>query len=110
MRLTKKEQETGITNGKDLVKNIQEREGITRRHAQQILRDLVADITKSLADGKSVYIPKLGKFYVKEPKEKNIRNPVTGELQKMTLAKRVHFHQSDGLGRIFTGQQDEENT
>jgi nucleoid DNA-binding protein len=51
----------------------------TKKEVEDIVNLFIANIREALFDGESVVIQGFGNFFIKQMKEKNCRNPKTGE-------------------------------
>lgn len=70
----------------DLVNDLYERLGFSKRECSAILEDVLTIIKETLASGESVKISGLGSFIVREKTQRKGRNPKTGE--EMIISKR----------------------
>jgi nucleoid DNA-binding protein len=68
-----------------------------RKEVERILDSLVKTIITKLKAGEQVHITNLGKFLVKDLKERKARNPRTGEVITASPKKHVLFHASTFL-------------
>ncbi len=72
-----------------LVAALAEEMGAEKKAAAQALDAVTAIITREVADGGSVTLPGVGKFYCRERPERMVRNPATGEQIKKEADKVV---------------------
>ncbi len=63
----------------DLVEQVYKRVGFTRQEAEEAVDVLFKEIKTELASGESVRIAGFATFNLKHKKERNARNPQTGE-------------------------------
>lgn len=84
-----------------LVERLSNEFQITKTRAEEIFFALTDEIQKTLAKGGEVYIPALGKFFVKSYTLSNTRNPKTGEKLPTKKVKRVRFSASKHLKDII---------
>jgi DNA-binding protein HU-beta len=75
-------------NKADLVSQIAEDAGVTKKQATTALESFIAGITKTLKSGKKVTLVGFGTFSVAKRAARKGRNPATGETIKIK-AKRV---------------------
>jgi len=69
-----------VTTFAQMVTRVAEKCGIEEFQFQDAVAALVADIKSEIAQGRSIVLPKLGKFGVVVSKRKQIWNPVTKEM------------------------------
>lgn len=67
-------------NKADLIEELRDHNGFSRRQADQVVELFFKELTNSLADGERVEIRGFGSFFVKNYKSYTGRNPKTGEL------------------------------
>ena len=84
-------------NNKALAELIAEKEGLTKKAANEILDLLVEETTKTLKAGGKVDIPGFGKFVVKERKARTGINPTTKETIKIPASKVPGFKAAKAL-------------
>ncbi|UFX98472.1 HU family DNA-binding protein [Candidatus Gromoviella agglomerans] len=82
-------------NKDDLVKKIADIAGVTKAQALDCWSACFDSISEALISGDIVKISGFGSFQVGERKEKNGRNPRTGEEILIPASKRVVFKMSD---------------
>ena len=75
----------------DLSQVIVKKLGLSKRQATEVLTLLIDEITKSLSKGEEVVLSKFGKFKIAQRKEKQGRNPKTGEVIKIPAKKAPVF-------------------
>jgi nucleoid DNA-binding protein len=63
----------------------------TKLNSKEIINCILSEIAKAIIKGEVVNIPEIGKFYVKQYKLKNARNPKTGEKIPVRNINRVKF-------------------
>lgn len=86
-------------NKEDLINQIAEKMGITKRQAINFL-DVMIDILKeSLLEEKKIMLRGLGTFQIIELRERRGRNPRTGEEVIIPGRKRIKFKASSELLR-----------
>lgn len=79
---------------KEIMENIGEKIGLTKRESMDIVDSLFEIIKDELAKGKPVMISGFGKWTVKAKKERRGRNPQTGEPMTIDARKVVTFKPS----------------
>ena len=72
-------------------------EGLTKKAATEVLEGIFAHIQESLADGERVQIPGFGTFMVSARKEREGRNPRTGETMTIPASNSVRFKPGKAL-------------
>ena len=73
-------------NKKQLMERMVEQTDLTKREAEKQMQAFTAAISGALKAGEEVQVPGFGKFYVREQKAREGRNPQSGE--KMRIAAR----------------------
>jgi DNA-binding protein HU-beta len=86
-----------ILNKRDLAKTVREEYGCTGKDCTEIVGDIFAEISNSLADGKNVSINGFGKFEVKERAARTGINPATKEKMEIPATKSASFKASKTL-------------
>ena len=74
-----------------IVKSIQNLTGFTKNRSSELIETLLEIIKSTLASGEDVMISGLGKFCVRDKKERRGRNPATGEDLMLASRKIVTF-------------------
>ncbi|PZO72041.1 MAG: DNA-binding protein [Mesorhizobium amorphae] len=87
-----------ITRG-ELVARIAEASGEPKSRIDAILNALASVVTDAAALGKVVPVPGLGAFSSRPTKERNVRNPRSGETFVRPAGRAGHFRMSAGLKR-----------
>ncbi len=72
-------------------------EGLTKKAAGDAVDAVFAHIAESLAAGERVQIPGFGTFVVSARKERQGRNPQTGEPMTIKASNNVRFKAGKGL-------------
>jgi len=75
----------------DLIQAIIRKVGLSKRQAGESLAVVLDEITKSLSKGEEVVLTGFGKFKVAQRKEREGRNPKTGEKLKIAARKAPVF-------------------
>lgn len=81
----------------DIVEGVQLDIGFSKQHAVDLVESLLELIKSELESGEDVLISGFGKFCVNEKRERQGRNPVTGEDHIITARKVVTFKCSGNL-------------
>ena len=76
---------------KDLINNIANQTQMTKKRTEELLDATTHVIIKSLMDGKSVQLQKLGVLEVKERKERTIVLPQRGERVTTPAKRQLYF-------------------
>lgn len=84
---------------KEIINNVRIREGITWEQATRIVNSVFADISKEVAAGNDVYIPKFGRFFTTTVSEKRCKHPETKEYIMLPSHQIVRFRMAEGLRR-----------
>ncbi|MCF6411914.1 HU family DNA-binding protein [Pseudalkalibacillus salsuginis] len=66
-------------NKNDLVNNIAEKEGLTKKDVEAVVNSLLTEITDALKEGDKVQFVGFGTFETRERSSRTGRNPQTGE-------------------------------
>ncbi|MGM7703730.1 HU family DNA-binding protein [Pseudalkalibacillus sp. Hm43] len=66
-------------NKNDLVNNISEKAGMTKKDVETVVNSLLTEITDALKDGDKVQFVGFGTFETRERSSRTGRNPQTGE-------------------------------
>lgn len=91
--------ESGKENGgsgslmtrKDLVNRVAKKFGFKKKEAESIVKYVFQEIVETVKKGERVSIQGFGAFEQRELKEREIRNPRTGEKIKVPTRKKVVF-------------------
>ena len=81
----------------ELVSKLSERNSLSKKKAEEVLKDVFTLISEALDKGERVHIPHFGTFTVKERAERKGRNPRTGEPMVIPARKTVVFKASKNL-------------
>jgi DNA-binding protein HU-beta len=82
---------------KHLAAELAEGHELPKKHAEAMLGDLVASITKHLKKGERLRLVGLGILQVRRRAARMGRNPATGEAIKIKASKKVAFRASKDL-------------
>ena len=74
-------------NKKQLIERIVEHAGSPKAEAERHLEAFTAAVSEALKAGEEVQLPGFGKFYVREQKAREGRNPQSGEKMKIGARK-----------------------
>lgn len=75
----------------DIVAEMADAAGITKKEATAAYEALVDHVTKAMKKGERCSVPGLGSFSVTSRKARKGRNPATGEAMKIPASKNVRF-------------------
>jgi integration host factor subunit alpha len=81
----------------EIVTNLYEKLGFSRRECANIVDTFFDTIKKTLAEGENVKISGFGNFIVKQKKARRGRNPQTGEEIEISERKVLNFRLSQVL-------------
>jgi DNA-binding protein HU-beta len=84
-------------NKEDLVKLIADSTETSKSSAAKALDAVFSSISSALCAGEVIKIPSFGSFSVSVTKEKNGRNPKTGDLIVIPSSKKISFKVSKTL-------------
>ena len=87
-----------------LADSIHNQLGFPKNQSVKALESIVEIIKNTLEKGEDVMITGLGKFYVKEKRERKGRNPATGEDLMLRPRKVVWFKYSGKLRERMNGE------
>ncbi len=87
----------------DLVNQVASSSGLSKSQAQKAVDAVLDSITQSLAQGESVSISGFGTFKVSETKERQGRNPATGQPITIPAGKRIGFSAGSKLSSAVKG-------
>ena len=74
-------------NKKQLIERIVEHTNSPKGEAEQHLEAFTAAVSEALTAGEEVQLPGFGKFYVREQKAREGRNPQSGEKMNIPASK-----------------------
>jgi nucleoid DNA-binding protein len=83
-------------NKREIVMAASAKSGIIQKDTQKSMEAAFECILDALAGGEEVSIQNFGRFYVKEMKERNARNPGTGEAIIVKAKRVVKFKVTPG--------------
>lgn len=81
----------------DIVDEIADKTGVTKKQAADAFEVIVASITKSLKKGERVQLPGFGSFSVSKRGARQGRNPATGATIQIKASKSVRFKMGKDL-------------
>jgi DNA-binding protein HU-beta len=81
----------------ELMETIAERAKVPKREAQKYFDAFEEVVTDALKDGDEIQITGFGKFYVREQKAREGRNPQTGEKMEIPARKVPTFSAGNSL-------------
>ena len=84
-------------NKKQLIEQMVEHTDSPKSEAEKHLEAFTAAISGALEVGEEVQIPGFGKFYVRDQKAREGRNPQTGEKMKIAASKVPAFSAGNAL-------------
>ena len=85
------------------IEAISDQIGYPKNHSSEIVETLLGIVKKALVSGDDVLISGFGKFCVKDKKERNGRNPATGEGMMLRPRRVVTFNCSGRLRDRING-------
>ena len=81
----------------DIVDEIADKTGVTKKQAADAFEVIIASITKSLKKGERVQLPGFGSFAVSKRGARQGRNPATGATIQIKASKSVRFKMGKDL-------------
>ncbi len=84
-------------NKKQLIERIVEHAGSPKAEAERHLEAFTAAVSEALKAGEEVQLPGFGKFYVREQKAREGRNPQSGEKMKIAASTVPAFRAGKSL-------------
>lgn len=84
-------------NKKELAEALAEMEQIKKPDAARIIDSLTEIITRTLGSGEKISIPSFGTFEILERREREARNPRTGEKIRVAASKTIKFKPGKAL-------------
>ena len=81
----------------DIIKNVNEKLGFSKKDATAIVESVFEIIKDSLAHGEKIKISGFGNFVVKDKNSRRGRNPQTGEEIEISSRKVLNFKASQVL-------------
>jgi len=90
-------------NTTELVAKIAEAHSVSKAQAKSIVDDILKDIVDAAAGGAEVSLPGFGKFKVKETREREGRNPASGEKIKIAASKKLTFSPAKSVKDLLNG-------
>lgn len=84
-------------NKTDLIESISVEVSVPKATVKKVIDSYHKSVQMALAKGEKVALPGFGTFQVSESKERNARNPKTGESMLIAAAKRPRFKPGKGL-------------
>ena len=84
-------------NKTELIAEIAQKTGLTKKDAEQAVKALVETVTEQLKKGNKVQMVGFGTFEVSKRAAREGRNPQTGESMKIKASKAPKFKAGKGL-------------
>ncbi len=84
-------------NKSDLIQAVAEKSGLTKKDSASAIDAILDGITDSLVNGENVQLIGFGTFEVRSRKEREGRNPATGEIMKIEASKVPAFKAGKAL-------------
>ena len=85
----------------DIIKNVNEKLGFSKKDATAIVESVFEIIKDSLAQGEKIKISGFGNFVVKDKNSRRGRNPQTGEEIEISSRKVLNFKASQLLRKAL---------
>lgn len=87
----------------DIIKNVNEKLGFSKKDSTAIVESVFEIIKDSLAQGEKIKISGFGNFVVKEKNSRRGRNPQTGEEIEISSRRVLNFKASQVLRKALNG-------
>ena len=87
----------------DLVDQVASSSGLSKSQAQKAVDAVLDSITQTLAKGESISLSGFGTFKVSDTKERQGRNPATGQPITIAAGKRIGFSAGSKLSSAVKG-------
>ena len=87
----------------DIISEIQDKLGFTKRQSAELTEQIVEIIKSTLANGEDVRVSRFGKFCVNDKNARKGRNPATGEDMMLKPRRVVTFKCSGKLRKRVSG-------
>lgn len=84
-------------NKTDLVNNIAEKSGLTKKDVEAVLNGFLGEVTEALASGDKVQLIGFGTFEIRERSGRTGRNPQTGTTIEIPASKVPAFKAGNKL-------------
>lgn len=84
-------------NRQMLIRQMAERQQISKAQAKVQLQHILASLTQALSEGEKVYLPQFGTFELRYHIPRNGRNPQTGEPLEIAGSNQPSFKASPSL-------------
>ena len=91
-------------NKTELVADVAERAGLTKKDAEAAVKAVVDSITGELVNGGKVQLVGFGTFEVRERSARTGRDPRTGETMEIAASKAPAFKAGQGLKDAVNGK------
>jgi integration host factor subunit alpha len=87
----------------DIIESVHQQLGFPKKKSTELVEQLIETIKSTLASGDDVLVSGFGKFCVNDKKERQGRNPATGDSMMLRPRKVVTFKCSGKLRRRVNG-------
>lgn len=96
----------------DMLKAVAEESGVFEYQVKAVIKSLIRNILSRLANGESVHVLALGKFWLKKRKPTNVWDPMKKEkskrperyVPKFSFGQRAYLFIRDEANRILRGE------
>lgn len=89
-------------NKKELVKEVSARSGVKKKDTNAVINSFIDTVFKAMEQDESITIVGFGKFEARTRKERNARNPQTGETMLIPATKVPCFKAGKNLREVTT--------
>ena len=81
----------------ELISVVADKTGFTKKNAEAAVNTVIEAVTEALVNGDKVSIVGFGTFEVRDRKEKQVKNPQTGEMMTAPASKAPAFKAGQAL-------------
>jgi len=89
-------------NKEELVKEVSARSGVKKKDTNAVINSFIDTVFKAMEQDESITIVGFGKFETRTRKERNARNPQTGETMLIPATKVPYFKAGKNLREVTT--------
>lgn len=87
-------------NKADLTRRLAKENAITQPQAKRLLDEILAQISRALEEGETLYLPQFGTFELRYYLPRQFRNPQTGEMMEAPGYNQPSFKPAPALKQV----------
>ncbi|AZQ10396.1 HU family DNA-binding protein [Shewanella khirikhana] len=87
-------------NKTDLCRRMAKENGLTQPQAKRLLDEILAQISRALEEGETLYLPQFGTFELRYYLPRRFRNPQTGEMMEADGFNQPSFKAAPALKQL----------